>query len=70
MIIESAKIELENLIDAYGLTLILEAIAEISGEKANHLACNWQDAKSAALWERVASKVWSAATTAESYIGR
>lgn len=67
---EITKIELENMIDAYGLVGVLETIAEIAGEKADHIRVNWQDASSAQHWERVTSKLWSAATTAETYVGR
>jgi hypothetical protein len=67
---ETTKIELENMIDAYGLVAVLESIADIAGEKAAHIAVNWQDAKTASCWERVASKLWSVSTTAETYVGR
>jgi len=67
---ETTKIELENMIDAYGLVDVLETIAEIAGEKATHIATNWQDTSSAKDWERVCSKLRSVATTAETYVGR
>jgi hypothetical protein len=67
---ETVKIELENMVDAYGLAAMLETLAEIAGEKAEHIRVNWQDEKTAKLWETVGSKLWSAAGTAETYIGR
>jgi rRNA-processing protein FCF1 len=69
-ITETVKIELENLVDAHGLTAILETLAEIASEKAVHIAVNWQDQKTAVLWERAASRIGTAATATEDYIGR
>lgn len=44
------KEELECLIDACGLQAVTEALSEITGLKAEHIATNWQDATLAKRW--------------------
>jgi hypothetical protein len=41
---------LEALVDAHGLTNIVEALAVICAEKAEHLRANWQDKTTARAW--------------------
>lgn len=53
--------ELEALIDTYGLASVLEHIAEICHEKADHLRSNWQDARSGRVWDKDAKVISSAA---------
>ena len=43
-------VKLEALIDHYGIAQLLIAISEICGEKAEHIAVNWQDTKLAKRW--------------------
>ena len=66
---ETVKIELENMVDAYGFTAVLESLAEIAGEKADHIAINWQDQKTAVQWNRVALAVLACAGTAHERLG-
>ena len=48
---------LEKLIDAYSLEEILDAIANICYEKAQHLRSAWQDPESAKTWEQDGKKI-------------
>lgn len=50
----SAQLALEVLIDAHGLSKVLEALATICHGKAEHLESNWQDAITAKAWTRAA----------------
>jgi len=42
---------LELLVDAHGLHEVLNELAVICGEKAEHLRANWQDGASARAWD-------------------
>jgi len=42
--------QLEALVDACGLDLVLGGLANICAEKAAHLDSNWQDHTSARYW--------------------
>lgn len=44
--------QLERIIDAITLPQVLDLISNICYEKAQHLAENWQDNRSAKLWEK------------------
>ena len=41
---------LEALIDLHGLPAVLNAIAQICSDKAEHIAVNWQDTATAKVW--------------------
>jgi hypothetical protein len=43
---------LEKLIDVYSLGAVLSALSYICGEKAAHVAENWQDMRLAKDWMR------------------
>jgi hypothetical protein len=45
---------LERTIDAYGIRQVLNVIQMICGEKAEHVAVNWQDTTLAKRWEDLA----------------
>ena len=45
---------LEGLIDRHSLTAVLELLAEICSDKADHIRTNWQYHPTAACWERAA----------------
>ena len=45
---------LEHAIDAYGIRQVLNVIQMICGEKAEHVAVNWQDTTLAKRWEDLA----------------
>jgi hypothetical protein len=55
---------IENLIDRIGISIFLQNVSYICGQKADHIAENWQDANLAKQWLRVASKVDDAASFA------
>lgn len=42
---------LEDLIDRHGLTHVVNTLAVICAEKAEHLRHNWQDTISAKAWD-------------------
>lgn len=41
---------LEALIDRIGLPNVVECLASVCGEKAEHVRVNWQDARAAKSW--------------------
>jgi len=46
--------DLETLVDRIGLNSLVQLLAVVCEEKANHLRANWQDEVSAKAWERSA----------------
>lgn len=48
---------LEELVDASSLTDVVEALAAVCVEKSEHLRANWQDKKTAKVWDDLASKL-------------
>jgi len=48
---------LESLIDAKGMQTVLETLAQIASEKADHIATNWQDLNLAKEWDRLAARL-------------
>lgn len=48
--------DLEDYIDRYGLTGIVDALSTICHEKAGHLLENWQDGNGAKSWTRDAKQ--------------
>lgn len=44
--------KLEEMIDKAGLYAVLSELAIICGEKAEHIATNWQDKALASSWAR------------------
>jgi hypothetical protein len=60
------RYELELMIDKIGLSHVLFKLAEVCGDKAEHLRSNWQDEKAAKEWiadaraiEKLAAKIRS-----------
>jgi hypothetical protein len=56
-----AMLQLEGMVDRVGLRNVLSALEYICQAKAEHLAVNWQDTKSAKEWERAARKIYKVA---------
>ena len=54
---QSRKDEFEAMIDATTLQEVVEALAEIAFEKAAHLRENWQDERSAKVWEKAGERL-------------
>lgn len=46
------QITLEQLIDRCGLANVVSAVADICGEKAEHIRENWQDESTAFMWDK------------------
>lgn len=63
MLIPDHKLMLETSIDSSSLADVLEALAEICREKAQHLQENWQDERAANLWNRAANRVETCAAS-------
>lgn len=49
--------ELEQAIDGIGLQRVLNLIANICHEKAEHVRTNWQDGTLARAWERDGARI-------------
>jgi len=64
MLTPAHKLMLETSVDASCLADVLDALAEICREKAQHLVANWQDQRAAGLWNRAASRVETCAASA------
>ncbi|MBE7465624.1 MAG: hypothetical protein HS116_19290 [Planctomycetes bacterium] len=56
---------LEALVDRHGLETVLNLLAEICREKAEHLRCHWQDHTTARVWDRAASRIEAAVAKIE-----
>ena len=52
--------ELEMLVDRQGLRIVLEMLAHICIEKADHVRSNWQDEHLARIWQANARAVHGA----------
>ena len=48
---------LEGLLDTHGLAGLLCGLANLCRWKADHLRYNWQDDRTAALWDREATGI-------------
>jgi hypothetical protein len=49
--------ELESIIDSASLADVVEALAEIAREKAEHIRSTWQDAATAKPWDSAAKRL-------------
>ncbi len=58
-------IQLEQLMDTYGLPAILDALAEVSREKAEHVRSTWQDYALARMQDKNARLLETTATRVE-----
>ena len=50
-------VRLEAMVDRDGLDGVLDALAGICGEKAEHLRTNWQDKGAARTWDRWGARI-------------
>ena len=57
MQINFIDLQLENILDSAGLSKLLERLAIVCHEKADHLRTNWQDYEAALNWEAAGSKI-------------
>jgi hypothetical protein len=46
---------LEQLVDQHGLLRVVTCLELVCAEKAQHLRSNWQDDRSAQMWDRAAA---------------
>lgn len=49
--------QIEAMIDAHKVDGVLDIIADICQQKAEHLRSNWQDENAAKSWDRDARKI-------------
>lgn len=54
---ETIKDELESIIDRVGLDTLLDCLSSVCDDKAEHLACNWQDDGAARAWQRASARI-------------
>jgi hypothetical protein len=59
---ESVKQAIERFIDISSVAAVLDVVAEICSEKAQHISENWQDEALAKSWDKAARVVFAAAT--------
>ena len=62
-----AELELEQWMDKRGLAAVMHSLADIAGQKADHVLHNWQDAKLAKVWNDAAIKLEATANTFDSH---
>lgn len=62
--------DLESMIDSTTLAIVLDALAAICDEKADHLNTNWQDPTAARHWSDMAGRIATAANAARNKFGR
>jgi hypothetical protein len=60
-----ASVVLEGMIDKHGLYDVLDMLAEVCTEKAEHIRTNWQDKKLASVWDQ-AGRALTVAQAAQS----
>ena len=48
---------LEALVDAHGLTEVVDVLVQICYDKAEHIRTNWQDQKLAQTWDQAGQSV-------------
>ena len=56
--------DMEEFIDAYGITSLFDVIADIANGKADHLREHWQDETAARDWSKVVAKIDLLSTSA------
>ena len=54
---DAAKRTLEAMIDTHSIGSLIDWLADVCGEKAEHVRSNWQDAALADAWEGVAREL-------------
>lgn len=54
---QDAADALEQLIDQHGLETVLDLLADVCHEKADHLRTTWQDRNAARMWDRDAMRL-------------
>ena len=48
---------LEGFVDANGLDQVIDMLADVCGEKADHISTNWQDEGLAKDWRKASYRV-------------
>jgi hypothetical protein len=62
--------QLEALIDASTLAIVLDALADVCHAKAEHLTSNWQDSTSARHWSDMGRRIGTVGGQALTRFGR
>lgn len=53
---KDSRDRIEQLLDTHGIRPFLEMLSVVCSEKAEHVAANWQDPRTAKLWQRWAER--------------
>jgi hypothetical protein len=61
--LDTMEMELEAFVDAHGLECVLNRLASVCREKAEHVETNWQDARLARIWNSAANKITAASNS-------
>lgn len=56
---------LENLIDKHGLLHVITGLELVCNEKAEHILHNWQDTKTAKVWNKASDSLYICAKKIE-----
>lgn len=67
--VQQMKGMLESLIDTHNLTSVVQALAYVCSDKADHLRENWQDATAARHWEKASVELDTLARKQENRTG-
>ena len=56
---------LEEMVDKIGLSQVLDALAAICADKAEHMTVNWQDKEGASVWAHMSRRLDRVMTAAK-----
>jgi hypothetical protein len=66
---QALSVELERMVDNTSLASVLDALATIAAEKADHIDSNWQDAGLARVWRMSSIAIGAAYRRVSSLLG-
>lgn len=64
---DQEKRDIESLVDACTMELLLDALVQICHEKSEHVSSNWQDKALARRWMHMAARLAVAEHTAKEF---
>lgn len=67
--LKEIKDQLETLVDSHNLASVLQTLAYVCSDKADHLQENWQDTCAARHWQAASSDLDRLARTQENRTG-
>lgn len=54
---QELELRLEQMVDTHSVEVVLEALGRVCGDKAWHIAANWQDRGLASAWNKAATAI-------------